>query len=922
MTARSDRMLTPTAMGAGVLAFILFAATAAHDIAGGAGIDSAKFGYMGRILGVPHAPGYPLYMLVGWVFSWLPVGSLMFRLSLLSALGGALTVALLAGIGERLRCTPAVAALVALIAGTGRVYWSQATVPEVYTLHSTLLLGTLAGLLAWSETGRTRALYVASLCFGLDLAHHTDIAVFAPAILIFILVSRPAVLGSIQTVATALAIALAPLSLYGYVIVRTRQGAPYVEVPATNLSELIGVISGREFGYLLFRGSAWQALHDRWRVIGGFIVEELGVVGCVLALVGLAALWRRNRAALGLITIGAAGVLFFVFNYYPPDIEVFLIPAFLLAWIATTVAADAIANVRGIRVWMVPAALVTWLACQGGANLSADDAHAPSFEARLFSRVFDGMPAGAAILGDTIDVSHMVLYKIFSDPAVAARAPTLVVPGEFGATRVFGFVRSTPDHPVVDGSSPAALDRLVRERPAVYVFARMAEALNTEGFRLDPLRFPDGPLADYVKSIERGHVVIVAGPAAAGRVMAGASRTFASIGAADGALRDGQCYAIVGVAGAARGAAVSTGAVGHIEIHKGEKIGATSYSSPEEIGVECGANSAVVRLNGHDVSVSETGAPVVVLDERGTPVTQTMAAPRLDYQVPFEWTWQPTYRIGAPRRCAPIGPTATDITGPAAESGLAIAVPPGAHIHLDLGADTLVRPRASHFNKSTVPFAVADSTTPAGVPANRAARWVRVDIGPSTSEKTEMVDLVLGTTVRAGVASIDRSSADRGADASVCALTLGNFALFAGTLDGLERVMADESREELFADGWYPIEQDEAGGFRWTSAIDAHVLAPMVAVAGPVKVSLRARFGPNVDASDAISIVANGRMLPVQTAVSGWGTYSWLVDGGAWREGLNDIAVHVARLTRASASGPDQRALGVAVRELDFQLTK
>src|SRR5262249_1083371 len=153
---------------------------------------------------------------------------------------------------ESFGCGPRLAALVALIAGLGRVFWSQSIIPEVYTLHTVLLMTTMASLAAWKRSGKLQLLYLASLAFGLDLAHHTDIAVFAPSILVFVIAASPRLLSSVKTVITCAALVLTPLVLYLYIVVRTNHGAPYVEAGATTISGLVDVISGRQFGYLLF----------------------------------------------------------------------------------------------------------------------------------------------------------------------------------------------------------------------------------------------------------------------------------------------------------------------------------------------------------------------------------------------------------------------------------------------------------------------------------------------------------------------------------------------------------------------------------------------------------------------------------------------------------------------------------------------
>ena len=47
--------------------------------------DSGELISAAHTLGVAHPPGYPLYVLLGWFFSRLPVGNVAYRLNLMSA---------------------------------------------------------------------------------------------------------------------------------------------------------------------------------------------------------------------------------------------------------------------------------------------------------------------------------------------------------------------------------------------------------------------------------------------------------------------------------------------------------------------------------------------------------------------------------------------------------------------------------------------------------------------------------------------------------------------------------------------------------------------------------------------------------------------------------------------------------------------
>jgi hypothetical protein len=258
----------------------------------------------------------------------------------------------------------------------------------------------------------------------------------------------------------------------------------------------------------------------------------------------------------------------------------------------------------------------------------------------------------------------------------------------------------------------------------------------------------------------------------------------------------------------------------------------------------------------------------------------------------------------------------TDIMPAASQAGVAISLPPGTKMTMFVESEGPLRVRAGQFTRRPAALRVEATTAPepAGT-SSSSARWTRVDVDPAASNEGDVIDIVLGALPRAALASIDRDVNG----ASVCAMTLGNFPVLAGALDDAERVMADGSREEIFGDGWEGVEQDEQGGFRWASAARAHILAPM-AIAGDIRVSVRARRPPGAGAADAIGLVVNGRVYQPLSMADGWGTYGWTVGRGVWRAGVNDVAVESPRLTRPPGQSTDTRQLGVAVRELTFRL--
>ena len=112
-------------------------------------IDSPKFQFMALVLGVPHPPGYPLYVLLSHAFSYLPIGTLAYRINMLSAVFASLTVGLMFLCGRQVGCGRLMSIIGALGLACGQVFWSVAIVAEVYTLTTAMLAATFFALLRW-----------------------------------------------------------------------------------------------------------------------------------------------------------------------------------------------------------------------------------------------------------------------------------------------------------------------------------------------------------------------------------------------------------------------------------------------------------------------------------------------------------------------------------------------------------------------------------------------------------------------------------------------------------------------------------------------------------------------------------------------------------------------------------------------------
>ena len=92
-------------------------------------IDAAVFQAMVYALGITHPTGYPIYLLLTHLFTYLPFGDIAYRVNLASAVYGAAAVFLVFLVGLRLSRRVWAAAVGALAFGVGNTFWSRAILP-------------------------------------------------------------------------------------------------------------------------------------------------------------------------------------------------------------------------------------------------------------------------------------------------------------------------------------------------------------------------------------------------------------------------------------------------------------------------------------------------------------------------------------------------------------------------------------------------------------------------------------------------------------------------------------------------------------------------------------------------------------------------------------------------------------------------
>src|SRR3989442_7645390 len=201
-------------------------------------------------LGIDHPPGYPLITLLGKLFTLLPVGSIAFRVHLLSAFFGALTCAALWLVLRSLVGNAASAYTGAVLYGLSSTFWSQAIIAESYTLNTFFFFSLFYLALAFLATKNLRLLDVFAGVFGLSLANHWPLMLLStPCLALLLLPARREVLrASLRMLGIASAACVLP---YAWMVVRSRMD-PEISFygPITDFESLLFFVSRQGFRHV------------------------------------------------------------------------------------------------------------------------------------------------------------------------------------------------------------------------------------------------------------------------------------------------------------------------------------------------------------------------------------------------------------------------------------------------------------------------------------------------------------------------------------------------------------------------------------------------------------------------------------------------------------------------------------------------
>jgi len=484
---QSKRDLT-LATAVAIVTFAFFVVTLRPDVGGTE--DSAKFQFVGRVLGTSHSPGYPFYAMATWAFSYVPVGNLAYRINLFSALCGALSCLCIFLTARRIGVTQWLSVAASLAAATSYPVWSNSVTAEVYTLAAALSGLAVYWVIAYAQTGTPWRLYAACAMWAMGFGNHVTIAGILPAALAYGIYKNRDVLKP-RIALTAAAIGVLGVLQYAFIAIRTLQGAPYLEARATTIMGVFDVIIARDVSWARFyQAQSAVAAIEVPMLLNGLRVN-MGTIPIVLVAIAIVMGIRRRNAEVMLITGAAAGTLAFIANLWgdvvgfitPVCVQLWPLAALGLQW-AVSMWAPAALTAAGVAALIVP--VTNFISISPRIELLRTPGEGPGVRA-LYAK----LPTHSAIVTDNYWLARIVNYMHFS-----------------------GEVAPDPNPKVLD-NDVNDVRAAVAEGREVYSFEGATHWLNAQGMRFEPTQIALQPFMPWLDAQPKGtaFVALAAGRA-------------------------------------------------------------------------------------------------------------------------------------------------------------------------------------------------------------------------------------------------------------------------------------------------------------------------------------------------------------------------------------------------------------------------
>jgi hypothetical protein len=605
--------------------------------------DTAKFQFIGKILGIPHPPGYPLYIMLNYLFGKLPIGNLAYRINLMSACFASLTVAFLFFVIRRLTHNAAIALMAALAFGFSHTFWSQAVIAEVYTLHTCFLSIVILFLILWAQERRRIYFYLACCFYAISFGNHLLMITVLPGFAVFVILTDYKILSSKKTIVWVSTFIVVGMLQYSYIFIRLYQGTTFSEYSETfhhnTITYFFDFVMGKQFRAKMFAFSLENILTERIPLFFGLFRKNVFIEGIISGCIGIWVLLRKQTTIAVLLLLIMIGNITYALNYDIEDIFVYFIPTYFVFAIFIGYCLEALWRI-GPHVWkssigtqifrmivVTSLGLYCWKLVT--TNYPVVDQSQNTYEDFFTSTVFECFEKPGIILPPQQPEKNyrwtmFYLYNFFEQEK--HQNEPIPLPGYF---------LSTSETEVFPQAlwEPHELAEYLTRNIHVYVQDDTdKEALIEYGYLVrDSIFYQGENMKHFLQNIRENQILLLSIKYEATEALDhDVGRILATFGLHQNLLdKPFHSYAAIGVKGAGSFSGIEEFGLGTVSLilKKGEKIGRNGVVSPVNITITSNGASMEhvneIRVNGKNYSQNIQGMNIVVLDSENGEVLQT-----------------------------------------------------------------------------------------------------------------------------------------------------------------------------------------------------------------------------------------------------------------------------------------------------------
>jgi hypothetical protein len=354
---------------AGLLSFIVYLVTLAPGVIQ---IDSGELAAVQYTLGIAHPTGYPLFTIIGYLFSQIPLPlTKIFQLNILAAIYCSIAVSIFSytaklvllnykslnfikiekggrkkrkSSDKTLENNPDnisilsedsksfIALLSGLFLAFSKTFWFQSTSVEVYSLHLLLinliiLLLFRAYLLADKNSNVAKGWIIFSIALALGFTNHMTTLLVLPAVAYFYFDKNKFNLNSFKQLLLMIIVFLVFIVLvYSYLPLRASQNPVLNWGNPIDLERILRHIAGKQYQVWLFSSSEAAAKQLNYFISN--LPKEF-FISLLLCALGLIFTFNKTRKFFIFNMILFLSTVFYSINYDINDIDAYFLPSYI-----------------------------------------------------------------------------------------------------------------------------------------------------------------------------------------------------------------------------------------------------------------------------------------------------------------------------------------------------------------------------------------------------------------------------------------------------------------------------------------------------------------------------------------------------------------------------------------------------------------